>query len=200
MQRSPGISAVSLQIEKLVCAWLGTWVPQSILFNTWSIARAFGDWGLHTNPSICKLSCLVLFLSTPLEMGKFLLRSGRTQGANGTGQPGAHPGPPASLFHTSVTGVCLWSFPTSFPHSWDSCFWQVWLADYSPFFERAFNSHMSFQTLFFPKNRSGAVCSRFCGFLGCCWASKIGLTGRDWANFMPVGFQLFWIYSGLPVR
>lgn len=42
-----------------------------------------------------------------LQRWEALLRPGRAWHANGTGQPWAHPGPTASLFHTSVTGVCL---------------------------------------------------------------------------------------------
>lgn len=42
-----------------------------------------------------------------LQRWEALLRPGRARRANGTGQPWAHPGPTASLFHTSVTGLCL---------------------------------------------------------------------------------------------
>lgn len=40
-----------------------------------------------------------------------MLRSGRTQGASGIGQPGSHPGPTSPLFYTGVRG-----FPVKFLH------------------------------------------------------------------------------------
>lgn len=47
MQRGPGIPSVSLQIEKSVCAWLGTWVPQSVLSSTWSPQTLVGKPAWH---------------------------------------------------------------------------------------------------------------------------------------------------------
>lgn len=85
------------------------------------MTSASGGWGLHTNPSICELSCLVLFLSTPLETGRcLLLRSGRTQVPIGQGSQRLIQVPLALCFTLGFAFEA--SPPVSHTAGMDSCF------------------------------------------------------------------------------